>query len=219
MAEPIRVVFVDDHAIFRVGLAQSLAMAEGVEVVAEGSSAADAVSLVALHRPDILLLDLWMQRTSSVDQIPSILDASPATQIVVLTASEDNQDVQSAMSAGAAGYVMKETSPTDLVSIIRSIKKGETYLSSRSLAAWLISVKDAAKQEDNLTLASSLSARELAVLKAVVEGKSNAEVAQILGISVATVKYHLARVFAKLGVRNRVEAAMLLRTILDRQLQ
>jgi len=213
MTEVTTVVFVDDHAIFRAGLAQALATSDRIEVVAQGGSPADAIDLASRHRPDILLLDLWMQRASSVGHIRAILDASPRTKVVILTASEEGNDVVAAMSEGAAGFVTKETSPADLIAIINDVQKGETYLSTRSLAGWLTTLNNTSKAEADRSSVAALSEQERAVLRAIARGRSNGEVSEHLGISTATVKYHLGRIFVKLGVRNRVEAAVFARSM------
>lgn len=213
MGEVTTVVFVDDHAIFRAGLAQALAASDKISVVAQGGSPADAIELASRHRPDILLLDLWMQRASSVGHIRSILEVSPGTKVVILTASEEGQDVVAAMSEGAAGFVTKETSPDDLIAIINDVQNGETYLSSHSLAGWLTTLNNASKADADRISISALSEQERAVLRAIARGSSNGEVAEHLGISTATVKYHLGRIFVKLGVRNRVEAAVFARSM------
>ena len=215
MSEVTTVVFVDDHAIFRAGLAQALAASDRISVVAQGGSPADAIELASRHRPDILLLDLWMQRASSVGHIRSILEVSPGTKVVILTASEEGQDVVAAMSEGAAGFVTKETSPDDLIAIINDVQNGETYLSSQSLAGWLTTLNNASKADADRVSISALSEQERAVLRAIAKGSSNGEVAEHLGISTATVKYHLGRIFVKLGVRNRVEAAVFARGMFE----
>ncbi|KFL31688.1 hypothetical protein JP75_09235 [Devosia riboflavina] len=215
MSEVTTVVFVDDHAIFRAGLAQALAASDRISVVAQGGSPADAIELASRHRPDILLLDLWMQRASSVGHIRSILEVSPGTKVVILTASEEGQDVVAAMSEGAAGFVTKETSPDDLIAIINDVQNGETYLSSQSLAGWLTTLNNASKADADRVSISALSEQERAVLRAIAKGSSNGEVAEHLGISTATVKYHLGRIFVKLGVRNRVEAAVFARSMFE----
>lgn len=215
MTEVTTVVFVDDHAIFRAGLAQALATSDKIEVVAQGGSPADAIELATRHRPDILLLDLWMQRASSVGHIRSILDASPGTKVVILTASEEGVDVVAAMSEGAAGFVTKETSPADLIAIINDVQSGETYLSTRSLAGWLTTLNNTSKAEADRDSVAALSEQERAVLRSIAMGSSNGEVAKHLGISIATVKYHLGRIFVKLGVRNRVEAAVFARSMFE----
>lgn len=215
MTEVTTVVFVDDHAIFRAGLAQALATSDRIEVVAEGGSPADAIALAYRHRPDILLLDLWMQRASSVSHIRAILEASPATKVVILTASEEGIDVVGAMGEGAVGFVTKETSPADLIAIINDVQKGETYLSTRSMAGWLTTLNNTGKADANRSLVAALSEQERAVLLSIARGNSNGEAAERLGISTATVKYHLARIFVKLGVRNRVEAAVFARSMLE----
>lgn len=215
MTETTTVVFVDDHAIFRAGLAQALATSDRIEVVAQGGSPAEAIELASRHQPQVLLLDLWMQRASSVGHIRAILDASPATKVIILTASEESRDVIAAMSAGASGFVTKETSPADLVAIIHDVQRGETYLSSQSLAGWLTALNSTSKADADRVAVTALSDQERAVLLAIARGSSNGETAKTLGISIATVKYHLGRIFVKLGVRNRVEAAVFARRMLE----
>ncbi len=209
MGDPISVVLADDHAIFRAGLAQALAAHADIALVGQGANVREAEALVAELQPDILLLDLWMQRASSIGHIPAILERSTPTKIAVLTASEDNQDIAAAMEAGAVAYIMKDTDAEDLVKILRLVHAGQTYVSSQSLAGWLAALKDAREESPGRRILAMLTSQERAVLLGVGAGKNNGEIAAELGVGIPTVKYHLGKIFAKLGVRNRVEAAVL----------
>jgi two-component system nitrate/nitrite response regulator NarL len=209
MGAAISVVLADDHAIFRAGLTQALAPHADIAVVAQATNAGEAETLVGQLQPDILLLDLWMQRASSIGRIAAILERSARTRIAVLTASEDNQDIAAAMEAGAVAYIMKDTDAQDLVSILRSIHAGQTYVSSQSLAGWLAALRDAREESPARKILAMLTVQERLVLIGVGAGKNNNEIAAELGVATPTVKYHLSKIFAKLGVRNRVEAAVL----------
>ena len=213
MSQQISIVVVDDHPIFRAGLVQSLATEPGLAVQAQGGSAADAIALVGEHRPDILLLDLWMQQTSSIGTIPRIVAASPSTNVIVLTASEDGQDVSRALEAGAAGYVIKETTSDALIGVLRAVHGGETYISNTSLGKLLALHKGQSRQMSLLSKFSQLTPHETNVLRLVAQGLNNGEVGERLGIKDNTVKYHLTSIFTKLGCRNRVEAAILARQV------
>lgn len=209
MTKPVSVVIVDSQVIFRLGLHQVLSGSPTVQITAEGSDAMEAIALAKRFQPDVLLVGFWLQSSKSGDILGEIVAASPNTKILVLATSEDTQDVVAAMAAGASGFVSKQVLPDELVSIIHSIDEGETYLSPKALTGWLEALKENARITAAARPEVSLTTQELAVLAAISEGDNNREVACRLGISAATVKYHLAHIFAKLGVRNRVEAAVL----------
>ncbi|HEY8577755.1 MAG TPA: response regulator transcription factor [Devosia sp.] len=209
MTKPVSVVIVDNQVIFRLGLHQVLSGSPTVQIIAEGSDAMEAIALAKRFQPDVLLVGFCLQSSKSGDILGEIVAASPNTKILVLATSEDTQDVVAAMAAGASGFVSKQVLPDELVLIIHSIDEGETYLSPKALTGWLEALKENARITAAARPEVSLTTQELAVLAAISEGDNNREVASRLGISAATVKYHLAHIFAKLGVRNRVEAAVL----------
>ncbi|RWB52920.1 response regulator transcription factor [Mesorhizobium sp.] len=214
MTAPIRIAIVDDHPLFREGVARSLGEIGGFELVGEGASAEDAERLVRASAPDILMLDISMPG-GGLNALASILAAAPEQKIVMLTVSETNSDVAQALKAGARGYVLKGVGSKSLAEILRDVATGQSYVSP-TLSARLLSdlLQPAGRKPDPL---SQLTGREAEILKLVAEGLSNKEVAARLALQEKTVKHHMTRVLAKLNVRNRTEAALLMHEAKDRQ--
>jgi two-component system nitrate/nitrite response regulator NarL len=205
MTEKIRLVLVDDHPMFRAGVYKSLGDL-GFEIVGEGATASDAVSLVTTHCPEAVLLDISMPG-NGLSAVQAILANAPATKVVILTASEDGDDVRSAMQLGACGYVLKGIGSRDLASVVQTVVLGGSYVPPK-LSARLISEcmpHPAAMQEQDH---DGLSAREREVMDLIAVGMSNKLVARKLGLHEKTVKHHATRIFAKLSVSNRTEAAL-----------
>ena len=193
----IRVVIADDHAVVRRGLRQVLDAAEGFEVVAEASDLDGARRYVRGHRPDVLVLDLNMPGGSSLDGIPEIRAESPETQIVVLTMQDEPAYARHALSAGALGYVLKESAESELVEAIRRAAAGDTYLNPR------LGARVAAEPPPGLP--DGLSEREVEVLRMIALGHTNAEIADQLYLSVRTVETHRAHIQQKLRLGSRSE--------------
>ncbi|AZO24630.1 MULTISPECIES: response regulator transcription factor [unclassified Mesorhizobium] len=214
MTAPIRIAIVDDHPLFREGVARSLGEIGGFELVGEGASAEDAERLVRASAPDILMLDISMPG-GGLNALASILAAAPEQKIVMLTVSETNSDVAQALKAGARGYVLKGVGSKSLAEILRDVATGQSYVSP-TLSARLLSdlLQPTGRKPDPL---SQLTGREAEILKLVAEGLSNKEVAARLALQEKTVKHHMTRVLAKLNVRNRTEAALLMHEAKDRQ--
>ncbi|RWM17361.1 response regulator transcription factor [Mesorhizobium sp.] len=214
MTAPIRIAIVDDHPLFREGVARSLGEIGGFELVGEGASAEDAERLVRASAPDILMLDISMPG-GGLNALASILAAAPEQKIVMLTVSETNSDVAQALKAGARGYVLKGVGSKSLAEILRDVANGQSYVSP-TLSARLLSdlLQPTGRKPDPL---SQLTGREAEILKLVAEGLSNKEVAARLALQEKTVKHHMTRVLAKLNVRNRTEAALLMHEAKDRQ--
>ncbi|RWM05328.1 MAG: response regulator transcription factor [Mesorhizobium sp.] len=214
MTAPIRIAIVDDHPLFREGVARSLGEIGGFELVGEGASAEDAERLVRASAPDILMLDISMPG-GGLNALASILAAAPEQKIVMLTVSETNSDVAQALKAGARGYVLKGVGSKSLAEILRDVANGQSYVSP-TLSARLLSdlLQPTGRKPDPL---SQLTGREAEILKLVGEGLSNKEVAARLALQEKTVKHHMTRVLAKLNVRNRTEAALLMHEAKDRQ--
>ncbi|TIW15598.1 MAG: response regulator transcription factor [Mesorhizobium sp.] len=213
MSAPIRIAIVDDHPLFREGVARSLGEIGGFELVGEGASAEDAERLVRASMPDILLLDISMPG-GGLSALASILSAMPEQKIVMLTVSETNADVAQALKAGARGYVLKGVGSKALAEILRDVANGQSYVSP-SLSARLLSdlLQPTGSKPDPL---AQLTGREAEILKLVAEGLSNKEVAARLSLQEKTVKHHMTRVLAKLNVRNRTEAALLMHEARER---
>ena len=193
----IRIVVADDHAVVRSGLRLLLDCERDFEVVAEAGDADGARRFVRGHRPAVLVLDLNMPGGSSLEAIPAIRAESPDTQIVILTMQEEPAFARQALTAGAAGYVLKEAADTELVEAVRRAAAGETYLNP-SLGARIAREPPPGPPDD-------LSARETEVLKLIALGHTNAEIAGQLYLSIRTVETHRAHIQQKLRVSSRAE--------------
>ena len=202
--EPIRVVVADDHPLFREGVVTSLRSNPDIEVVGQAQDAAGALRVVREELPDLVLLDVTMPG-GGVSAAAQIASACPATRIVMLTVSEDEDDLLSAMKAGASGYVLKGVSASDLARVVRSVSGGDVYVAP-SLAFGLLREMSAPPPNDPL---AELSVRERQVLELVANGMSNQEIGLKLGLAEKTIKHYMTNILTKLQVRSRVEAALL----------
>jgi two-component system, NarL family, response regulator NreC len=191
------IVLADDHTVVRSALRLLLDAEPGFEVVAEAGDAEAAIRYVRGHKPTVLILDLNMPGRSSFDALPDLQEASPATEIVVLTMQNEPAFARRALQAGVRGYVLKEAADSELVQAVRSAAAGDTYLQP-ALGARLAAAKD---QCDN----DELSERERDVLRLIALGHTNAEVAEQLFISIRTVESHRAHIQQKLGLTSRAE--------------
>jgi DNA-binding NarL/FixJ family response regulator len=206
---PVRVLIVDDHDVFRHGLAQLL-RDEGVDVVAEASGGAAGVRLTAELRPDVVLMDLSMPGISGVDATRAIIASDHAACVVVLTLDDDDAAMLEALLAGAAGYLLKEASLEQIVAAIRAAAAGDAVIPPRVAPEILRRLRAAepVPWTADDSGAGELSERELEVLRLVVDGRDNAAIAAELFISPNTVKRHVASICAKLGVESRLQAAV-----------
>lgn len=212
MADKITLIVADDHPLYREGVVRTLSAEPDIAVAAVGASADEALSLVAGHSPDIALLDISMPG-GGLTAARRIADAYPAVSIIMLTVSEQDDDVHAALKAGARGYVLKGVGGAELVGLIRGVAKGESYVSP-SLAARLLmeaGTGGVAAPADRL---DDLTEREHEILLQVADGRSNKEVARALDLQEKTVKHYMTSILKKLRVRNRVEAAILARETL-----
>jgi DNA-binding NarL/FixJ family response regulator len=207
----VRVMLVDDDALVRTGLRMILSSAEDLEVVGEVGDGARAVVAVREHRPDVVLMDIRMPEMDGITATAAVrrLDAPP--QVIVLTTFQADEQVMSALRAGAAGFLLKDTPPAEIVSAVRLVAFGEAMLSP-SVTRTLLSHIGAAEASERRRIAEQrlavLTDREREVALAVGSGASNAEVASSLFMSEATVKSHVSRLFTKLEVANRVHIAI-----------
>lgn len=211
---PIRVAVVDDHPLFREGVARSLLEIGGFEVVGEGATSGDAQRLVQEKGPDILLMDISMPG-GGLNAVLPILQICPEQNIVMLTVSESSEDVAMALSAGAKGYVLKGVGAQALAEMLRTVAAGESYVSPTLSARLLGNLTGAIRPRSDPI--AGLTAREREILELVASGLSNKRVALRLDLQEKTIKHHLTRIFAKLGVSNRTEAAMALRDAAERR--
>ncbi len=192
---PTRIVLADDHAVVRSGLRLLLAQG-GMEVVAEAGDVPDALRFVLGHKPDVLVLDLNMPGEPSLPAIPRLLEASPATRIVVLTMQQDPQFAREALAAGATAYVLKEAADEELVQAIHAACDGRTYVNP-SLGAKLATMPSGPP--------GGLTHRETDILRLIALGHTNPEIAEQLFLSVRTVETHRAHIQRKLGRTTRAE--------------
>ncbi|HSF93796.1 MAG TPA: response regulator transcription factor [Thermohalobaculum sp.] len=214
MPDSIRIVLVDDHPLFREGVAKTLTDQGGFEVVGQGASADDAVRLADEHLPDIMLLDISMPG-GGIEAARKIAGNCPVVKIIMLTVSEHNDNVVAALKAGARGYILKGVGGDELISIVRDVKKGDSYVSPDLAARLLTDVQSGTKDDDEVDPVAGLTAREEQILKLVSQGLSNKEVARDLDLQEKTVKHYMTNILQKLQVRNRVEAALLARGRFD----
>ena len=203
MSGMIRVLVADDHPLMRDGIVTALLKAADFAVVAEVSTAAEAVRAARLLTPHLALLDVAMPG-NGLTAIAEVRAASPATKVVMLTVSEDDDDVLVALKAGASGYILKGVSASELAAALRSVHGGAMYVAP-GLAGLLLKEMAAPAPPSPL---QELSARELAVLELVSAGMSNAEIAMELSLAEKTVKHYVSSILTKLQVRSRVEAAL-----------
>jgi len=200
----IRVVLADDHAILRAGLQALLNAQSDIQVVGEASDGATTIQMVQDVEPDVVLLDITMPGMSGLDAAGEIKRIRPATRVLILTMHDDDAYLRQALRAGASGFVLKRAEDRDLLAAIRAVYAGEIYVHpsmSKALVNALIPNQHVADQQAN----SLLTARELEVLRLLVEGYTNQEIAQRLILSVKTVETHRSHIMDKLGLRTRAE--------------
>ncbi|MDQ6840277.1 MAG: response regulator transcription factor [Actinomycetota bacterium] len=209
-ASHVRVMIADDQAVFRKGLYVVLDDEEDMELVGEAADGAEAVALAGEVRPDVVLMDVRMPRLSGIEATQKIRELVPTVQILMLTVSDDEDDLYEAIRAGANGYLLKEVSIEDVPEAIRAVTRGESRISPNMASKLLTEFKSLADRADQRqeAPAPSLTARELDVLKLVARGMSNREVGDTLFISENTVKNHVRSILEKLHLHTRMEAAM-----------
>ncbi|GLX00057.1 response regulator transcription factor [Microtetraspora sp. NBRC 16547] len=209
----IRVLVADDEELVRAGLRMILQAADDVEVVAEAETGAEAVDAVARHWPHVVLMDVRMPRMDGVTALREINRSPNPPKVVMLTTFDRDEYVYGALRAGAMGFLLKDTAPRDLIGAVRAVAEGSATLSptvtKRVIDAFTgRHFRDAHDARQRLAV---LTGREQQVVQAVARGLSNAEIARELGVSEPTVKVHVSRSMAKLGLANRVQVALLVR--------
>ena len=204
VTDVIRVVVADDHPLFRDGVISSLQACTDFVVVGQAPDAESALQLVCEEVPDIVLLDVTMPG-GGIEAAARIAAVCPATRIVMLTVSEDEDNLLAAMKAGARGYVLKGVSASELIDVVRAVNSGEVYVAP-ALAWSLLREMSAPQRTDPL---AELSSRERQVLEFVASGLSNNEIGNRLGLAEKTIKHYMTNILTKLQVRSRVEAALL----------
>jgi DNA-binding NarL/FixJ family response regulator len=216
-------VLADDQGLLRKGFRMILEAEDGLEIVGEAPDGADALRLVELYRPDVVLMDVRMPVLDGIEATRAITAsaAGDGTRVLILTTFDLDEYAFSALRAGASGFLLKDVPPAELVAAIRTVARGDAVVSPRitrrlleeyahtlpDLAAGAVGAGGGDVTEENAALAS-LTEREREVLLAVADGLSNAEIAERLYVSEATVKSHVGRLLAKLGLRDRVQAVV-----------
>ncbi len=199
MDNKIRIMLVDDHAVVRSGLSAFLSVNPDLELVGEAENGEQAVVRANALKPDVILMDLMMPVMDGVAATMAIKKQNPGIQIIALTSFQEDELVQSALKAGVVGYLMKNVTARELAAAIKSARDGKMTLSPEAAQA-LVRASQQAEETEVLT------DREREVLKLMVDGLNNAEIAERLVVSLSTVKYHISNILMKLGVDNRVAA-------------
>ncbi|MEV5893817.1 response regulator transcription factor [Nonomuraea fuscirosea] len=212
MSHSLRVIIADDQALVRTGFRMILA-ADGIEVTAEAADGAEAVEAARRTRPDVVLMDIRMPRMDGIEATRRILadDAAGGIRVLILTTYDLDHYVYTALTAGASGFLLKDVTPEHLVAAVTLVRTGDALLAptiTRRLVERFARQDDISPPTPHRDL-SELTARELEVLRLLATGLSNVELAERLHLSPATVKTHVARILAKLGLRDRVQAVVL----------
>jgi two-component system, NarL family, response regulator NreC len=191
----VRIVVADDHSVVRYGLRLLLEVEPGLDVVAEAGDAEETVELVQTHRPDVLVLDLGLPGDSGVDLIARIIKEAPETRVLVFTVQREPMFARRALGAGAVGYVLKDAANSELVSAVRSVASGETYLDPQLGASF---ANDTRRPSD-------LTEREVEILRLIALGYTNPEIASRMYLSVRTIEAHRMHIHQKLQLSSRAE--------------
>jgi DNA-binding NarL/FixJ family response regulator len=206
--DSLRVLIVDDHDLFRSGL-RNLLEEEGVNIIGEAAAGQEALQIVRELAPDVVVMDLNMPGMGGVEATRHISSIAPLTRVLMLTISDQDNDVMDAILAGACGYLLKDSSIQELMAGIRAASQGESLISPTIAAKVLQRVRATSTQPEIAnTIRAELSDREIEVLKLIANGKDNAVIAAELHISPKTVKNHISNILMKLQIDNRIQAAV-----------
>ncbi len=209
--EPIRTMIVDDHALFRRGLEMVLDAEPDIELVGEAADGAEAVQKAAEYLPDVVLMDIRMPRSSGIEACRAMKEAAPSARIVILTISDEEEDLFEAIRAGASGYLLKDIPLDEVAGAVRAVHGGQSLINP-SMAGKLLTEFAALagrdEEERQQVPAPRLTDREMQVLKLVARGMNNRDIARELYISENTVKNHVRNILEKLQIHSRMEAVM-----------
>ncbi|NJN65958.1 MAG: response regulator transcription factor [Chloroflexaceae bacterium] len=203
---PARLVIADDHELARAGLRSMLEGERGLEVVGEAADGTEALELCRTLRPDLALIDVRMPGMDGLETTRAVKQLCPEISVIIVTMHENSDYLISAIRAGAAGYLLKDTSRRELLTAIRHVLQGESFLNTDLTQRLLQSMSGEMRREEALT--EPLTPRELEVLRLLAQGQTNRQIAQNLIISAGTVKVHVQHIIAKLNVSDRTQAAV-----------
>jgi len=211
--DPIRVLIVDDHALFRRGLEMVLAEEPDIDLVGEASDGAEAVEKAGEALPDVVLMDIRMPKSSGIEACRAMKEVAPSAKIVMLTISDEEEDLFEAIRAGASGYLLKDIPYDEVADVVRAVHGGQSLINP-SMAAKLLTefAALAGRDEEERTQqvpAPKLTGREMEVLRLVARGMNNRDIAKELFISENTVKNHVRNILEKLQIHSRMEAVMI----------
>lgn len=203
----LTVLIVDDHPLFRKGLRTLLESMPDIEVIGEAISGKEAVEMATAHQPDVVLMDLQMPGGSGLAAIRELGKSSPNIRILVVTLFEDDESVFAALRAGARGYILKDADEEEMMRAIRAVGEGEAIFSA-AIASRLMDYFAASRSLIPLEVFPELTEREREILTLIARGKTNAEIAAELTISLKTVRNHVSNIYSKLQVADRTQAAI-----------
>ena len=208
--EPIRVLIVDDHALFRRGLVMVLEQEKDIDLVGEAGDGAEAVNIAQDTMPDVVLMDVRMPRRGGIEATGQIKAIAPHTKILMLTISDEEADLYDAIKAGASGYLLKEISIEEVANAIRQVHAGQSMISPSMASKLLTEFATMVKKTDEKPAAAQprLTEREMEVLRLVAKGRNNRDIAKELFISENTVKNHIRNILEKLHLHSRMQAVV-----------
>lgn len=206
--EPVRVLVVDDQELFRRGLTMLLTTEPEIEVIGEAGDGVEGTDLAVSSAPDVVLLDVRMPKRSGIEACTAIKEAVPSAKIIMLTVSDEEEDLYEAVKSGASGYLLKDSSIEDVAQAVRVVADGQSLISPAMAIKLIDEFKQMAKPDRNAGAALKLTERELDVLKLVAKGQNNRTIARELFISENTVKNHVRNILEKLQLHSRMEAVM-----------
>jgi len=200
----IRVLFVDDHEMVRIGVSSYLSAQSDIEVVGEADNGKKAIEMALELRPDIILMDLVMDEMDGIEATKHIVEAWPEAKIIIVTSFLDDEKVYPALQAGATSYMLKTSKASEIAEAVRSTFKGQIVLEPEVTDKMMMKMRE----KPQVLLHDELTAREMEILLLMAEGKSNQEIADVLFIAIKTVKTHVSNILSKLQVQDRTQAVI-----------